>query len=171
MSPSAQSRAFVALRGVIYAAGFILLWVWLAALAQRFDSRLPFSLPDWLRAPGMLLALAGALVTAACIATFLTRGQGTPAPFDPPRQFVATGPYRYVRNPMYVGAFGVLVGAGLAMRSPSILGLAVVFLLIMHLFVVLYEEQALAGRFGDAYLEYKSVVHRWLPRLPRRSRR
>ena len=158
----------MALRGVIYSAGFIALWAWLAAATLRFDSRLPVSLPEWLRVPGMLLAVAGALVAVSCIATFLTRGRGTPAPFDPPRRFVATGPYRYVRNPMYVGAFVALAGAGLALRSPSILGLAAVFLLIMHLFVVLHEEQALASRFGDAYLEYKSVVHRWFPRLPRR---
>ena len=43
-------------------------------------------------------------MTAWCIGTFVTKGQGTPAPFDPPREFVASGPYRYVRNPMYIGA-------------------------------------------------------------------
>ena len=91
----------------------------------------------------------------------------TPAPFDAPREFVAAGPYRYVRNPMYIGGFGVLLGAGLALQSPAIVGLAVLFLLLVHLLVLLYEEPVLDGRFGDPYRRYKSSVHRWLPRSPR----
>src|SRR4030095_2754658 len=94
-------------------------------------------------------------------------GPGTPAPFDPPRQFVAIGPYRYVRNPMYIGAAAVLFGTGLYISSPSIAFLPLVFLLLMHLFVVLHEEAALTARFGETYLTYKATVHRWLIKRPR----
>lgn len=165
--PSLLSRSFVILRGVVYSAGFVWLWAWLAVSVRSYDPRLPVSLPLWLRPIGFVLAAGGALLAGACIATFVTRGRGTPAPFDPPREFVASGPYRYVRNPMYVGATAVMVGVGLVVASPSIVILAMAFLLTMHLFVVLYEEPALAGRFGASYQQYKSAVHRWLIRKPR----
>ena len=154
----------VILRAAVYSSAFVLLWAWLAASVQPLDARLPFSVPAWARLPGWILALAGAFLALWCIATFVARGLGTPAPFDPPREFVAAGPYRYVRNPMYIGGFGVLLGAGLIVRSPSILGLAFLFLLLTHLLVLLYEEPALTRRFGGPYLQYKSSVRRWLPR-------
>lgn len=156
MDDSALSRMFVVLRGVIYAGAFVALWAWLAVSVQRLDERLPASSPPWLRVPGFLIALLGALLAAWCIATFLTRGRGTPAP--------------YVRNPMYVGGFCVLLGAGLAAGSLSIIGLAVVFLLLMHVLVVVYEEPSLASRFGDTYLDYKTHVNRWWPKPPRSTR-
>ena len=157
------------LRGVLYSAAFVGLWAWLASYVRRFDPQIPLALPSWLVPIGLLLACAGGLVAAACIATFVTLGHGTPAPFDPPRQFVALGPYRYVRNPMYLGAAAVLLGAGLFISSPSVVLLALGFLLFMHLFVVLHEEAALAARFGDNYLRYKATVHRWLVKMPHPS--
>jgi len=68
---------------------------------------------------------------------------------------------------MYVGATAVILGAGLALSSPSIVMLALAFLLTMHLFVVVYEEPALAGKFGVSYQRYRSSVHRWLIRKPK----
>jgi protein-S-isoprenylcysteine O-methyltransferase Ste14 len=67
---------------------------------------------------------------------------------------------------MYLGAAAVLLGAGLFISSPSVVLLAPGFLLLMHLFVVLHEEAALAARFGDDYLRYKSTVHRWMIKRP-----
>jgi len=167
VTPSPLSRSFIVLRGVLYASGFVLLWAWLAASVRPLDGRLPFAIPPWVRPLGFVLVPAGALLAALCITAFVTTGRGTPAPFDPPHAFVATGPYRYVRNPMYLGAAAVILGAGLALGSPSVVLLAVAFLLIAHLFVVLYEEPALTSRFGDGYLRYRSSVHRWLVRMPR----
>jgi len=164
--PSLLARSFTILRGLIYSALFVWLWAWLAVSVRRYDAGIPVALPPWLRPIGWVLAFVGALIAAACIGTFVTRGRGTPAPFDPPRAFVATGPYRWVRNPMYVGAAAVILGAGLALSSPSVVLLAVAFVLVMHLFVVILEEPTLADRFGDAYEEYRSSVHRWLIRKP-----
>jgi protein-S-isoprenylcysteine O-methyltransferase Ste14 len=162
-----MSRIFVALRGVLYASLFVLLWSWLAISVQRYDRSLPFVIPGWLRPLGFVIAILGALVALWCIATFVTRGQGTPAPFDPPRVFVATGPYRFVRNPMYIGGFGVIVGAALIMGSPAMLLLALAFLAITHAFVLLYEEPTLEDSFGSSHLHYKATVRRWLPGRPR----
>lgn len=121
---------------MLNATGFVLLWAWLVVSVQPFDERLPFVVPTWLRPVGMVIGVAGALLAGWCIATFITSGQGTPAPFDPPREFVATGPYRYVRNPMYIGGQCVMLAAGLILASPSIVALAGAFWLCAHLFVV-----------------------------------
>ncbi|MDQ6892623.1 MAG: isoprenylcysteine carboxylmethyltransferase family protein [Acidobacteriota bacterium] len=164
--PSLLLKSFTILRGIVYSAGFVWLWAWLVVSVRRYDSGIPIALPLWLRPVGFVLASVGALIAGACIATFVTRGRGTPAPFDPPREFVATGPYRWVRNPMYVGAAAVILGAGLVLSSPSVVLLAFAFVLVMHLFVVLHEERALTERFGDAYDQYRSSVHRWWIRKP-----
>jgi protein-S-isoprenylcysteine O-methyltransferase Ste14 len=93
---------FIALRSAVFGASFISLWGWVAwSLHLRYDSTLGFALPAWTRALGIALLAAGGTLALACIATFVTRGEGTPAPFDPPRKFVAAGPYKFVRNPMY----------------------------------------------------------------------
>jgi protein-S-isoprenylcysteine O-methyltransferase Ste14 len=158
---------FVVLRALLVSCAFVGLWAWLAVTVRRYDAQLPVLLPSWLRPLGLVLAAGGAVLAALCIATFATRGRGTPAPFDPPREFVASGPYRFVRNPMYVGAIAVLLGTGLALSSPAIIVLAGVFFVVAHLFVVLYEERALAARFGESYRRYTATVHRWLVRAPK----
>ncbi len=167
MTDSPFARTFTIVRGLIYSAAFVWLWTWLAMSARLLDPRLSFGLPGWLRPLGVVLAVAGAALAGTCIATFVTRGRGTPLPLDPPREFVASGPYRYVRNPMYVGGAAVILGAGLALASPSMVMLALAFLLIMHLFVVVLEEPALADRFGSSYQQYRASVGRWIIRRPR----
>jgi protein-S-isoprenylcysteine O-methyltransferase Ste14 len=136
---------------------------------QRYDERLPFAVPSSLRVAGIVVGVAGALLAASSIVTFIWRGRGTPAPFDPPRDFVASGPYRYTRNPMYLGAAAVLLGAGLIVASPAIVVLAGFFLLVTHFFVLLYEEPTLTSRFGESYQRYRATVNRWWPRLPAKT--
>ena len=160
---------FVAVRALLWASGFVALWTWLALQVRALDVAAGRYLPFVGVFPGLALALLGAALVLACIVTFVVRGRGTPAPFDPPREFVASGPYRLVRNPMYVGAFAVLAGAGLAFRSPSIVALAAVAVVLAHLVVVLVEEPGLERRFGESYRAYKESVSRWIPRLPRSS--
>jgi protein-S-isoprenylcysteine O-methyltransferase Ste14 len=164
---SLLSRSFTIFRGLLYSAGFVWLWTWVALQVRSYDAKLAVTLPLWLRPVGFVLAAAGALLAGACIATFVTRGRGTPAPFDPPREFVVSGPYRFVRNPMYIGAAFVILGAGFILSSPSIAGLAFAFLLIMHLFATLYEEPTLAAKFGAGYEQYRASVPRWLIRKPK----
>ncbi|MGH7538001.1 MAG: methyltransferase family protein [Gemmatimonadales bacterium] len=154
------------LRALVYAAGFVLLWGWLALTVQPLDRSLGAALPAWVTGVGWVLVVAGAAIVLACVGWFVVRGAGTPAPFDAPRRFVARGPYRYVRNPMYLGGWGVLAGWGLLLRSPAILLLSFVMLGGAHLFVVLYEEPTLERRFGNEYQLYRKDVRRWLPRLP-----
>lgn len=115
-------------------------------------------------AAGLLVGAGGALVLW-CWYEFVTRGRGTPVPIDPPRHLVVVGPYRYVRNPMYVAALLIIVGQAVLYAAPSLLLYAAAFALATHLFVVLYEEPTLARLFGAEYGAYRAAVGRWLPRL------
>jgi protein-S-isoprenylcysteine O-methyltransferase Ste14 len=167
MSDAGQ-RAFAALRGAVAATLFVTLWTWLAMYARRFDPALGVQFSSYLRPAGWVVAAAGAVLCASCVIVFAMRGRGTPAPFDPPRVFVAIGPYRYVRNPMYIGAICVLLGGALLLDSPAIALLALFAWLCSHLFVLGYEERALERRFGVEYLKYRAGVNRWWPsRRPR----
>jgi protein-S-isoprenylcysteine O-methyltransferase Ste14 len=145
---------------------FLLLWRWMALSSRSFDSKIRVALPDWSQPSGIVMMAVGGVVICWCAGVFVTFGRGTPAPFDPPRKFVATGPYRFVRNPMYIGGLILLVGFGLWQRSFSMLFFSVLAALIVHLFVVLVEEPNLEQRFGGSYLEYKRNVNRWLPARP-----
>ena len=113
---------------------------------------------------GMLLGASGAALALTCILTFVFVGRGTPAPFDPPRQLVVRGPYRLVRNPMYLGAGLALAAAAAFYQSLPLLGYAGSFLLVSHLFVVLYEEPALRRAFEEDYEAYCRRAGRWCPR-------
>jgi protein-S-isoprenylcysteine O-methyltransferase Ste14 len=156
---------FIAIRATFFAIGFAVLWAWVGlSVRERYDPGLHVVFPDWTGAVGIVLMVLGGFIAITCIVTFVTCGEGTPAPFDPPRKFVAAGPYRYVRNPMYVGAFIVLLGFGLVERSPAILLFTLPWLLLAHLFVILYEEPHLRSTFGETYDEYCRAVRRWLPR-------
>ena len=114
---------------------------------------------------GAALSIVGAAIALWCIFTFVFVGKGTPAPFDPPRRLVVRGPYRFVRNPMYIGAALALAGAALFYKSTPILIYVVLFALITHLFVVLYEEPTLTRTFGEDYQLYRKQVGRWWPNL------
>jgi protein-S-isoprenylcysteine O-methyltransferase Ste14 len=159
---------FVLIRAVTYAALFIgLVLVYLPA---RFLSWSGIMRPNVIEAPqivGMIIAVIGAAIALWCIFTFVFIGKGTPAPFDPPRRLVIQGPYRFVRNPMYIGAGLALAGAALFYRSGSILIYTGLFFLATHLFVVLYEEPALRRSFGAGYQAYCDRVGRWWIRAER----
>jgi protein-S-isoprenylcysteine O-methyltransferase Ste14 len=165
-----RGRILVAVRGAVMASLFIALWAWLASLVRQLDPWVGIAVPEWLAPAGWILGVVGGGVGLTCVLLFLTAGRGTPAPFDPPKAFVASGPYRFVRNPMYVGGVLALLGAGLAARSVSILALAGVFWALSHAMVVLHEEPELERRFGDSFVRYKQRVDRWLPGLPAEER-
>src|SRR5262249_20828872 len=129
--------SFAAVRSVVYATGFVGFWAWLALGVRAWDSS---PLPVWCTVLGMILFVPGALLMGLSIGVFAPQGKGTPAPFDAPRRFVMHGPYRWVRNPMYVGAWTLLTGFALYLRSPAMLAFAGAWVLLAHTFVVLYEE-------------------------------
>ena len=114
---------------------------------------------------GLVLILPGAAIVMDSFVRFVRVGRGTPAPVAPPDRLVATGLYRSVRNPMYVGILAIVVGEALVWGRLALLPYAAVLWLAFHLFVTLHEEPALRRRFGRQYDAYRQAVHRWIPRL------
>jgi protein-S-isoprenylcysteine O-methyltransferase Ste14 len=112
------------------------------------------------------MMVLGGVLALVCVGTFVTLGRGTPAPFDPPLKVVARGPYKLVRNPMYIGGLSLLMGLGLFERSGSIVLLALLLSFFAHLGVVYLEEPDLEKRFGENYRSYKKAVNRWIPKRP-----
>jgi protein-S-isoprenylcysteine O-methyltransferase Ste14 len=155
---------FVFVRSVTYAAlfiGLVLIYV-----PSRFLSWSGIVRPASFGAEqiaGMIIGAVGAAVALWCVFTFASIGKGTPAPFDPPRRLVHRGPYRFVRNPMYIGAGVALASAALFYESLPLLGYTCLFLLATHLFVVWYEEPTLRRTFGEEYEVYCRQVRRWWP--------
>jgi protein-S-isoprenylcysteine O-methyltransferase Ste14 len=115
---------------------------------------------------GWIPIAMGAALYVRCAWDFAVTGRGTPAPIDPPKELIARGPYRWVRNPMYLGVLSVVLGEALFFGAPVFVGLAAAGFTFFHLFVVLYEEPTLEASFGEAYARYRRTVPRWLPRRP-----
>src|SRR6185295_1481257 len=140
---------FIFVRAITYSAlfiGFVLIYAPARVLSWSGIAR-----PAAIEVPqvvGILIGTAGAVVALWCILAFASIGRGTPMPLDPPRRLVIKGPYRFVRNPMYIGAGLALAGAALFYESLPLLGYVSFFFLATHLFVVGYEEPALRRAFG-----------------------
>ena len=112
---------------------------------------------------GFLPIALGVIVGSWCTSDFISYGRGTPNPLDPPKSLVARGPYRIVRNPMYISVGLILLGEALILGSLTLLVYTVVVLLCFHLFITLYEEPTLRKRFGSSYEDYCHAVPRWVP--------
>ena len=156
---------FVLARAVTYSTlfiGFVLVFLPARVLSAAGIIGPP-AIGRWQMA-GMLLGTAGAGLCLACILSFVFVGRGTPAPFDPPRRLVVSGPYRAVRNPMYVGAGLALTGAAIFYQSWWLLGYVGTYFVITHLFVTVYEEPTLRRTFGEEYEAYCRRVGRWRPK-------
>lgn len=121
--------------------------------------------PLALQAAGAIVLSVGLVLFAASLRRFATEGRGTLAPWDPPRQLVVQGPYRFVRNPMISGVVLVLCGEAALLISPPHAIWALAFAAINLIYIPLFEEPQLAARFGESYREYCRHVPRLLPRL------
>jgi protein-S-isoprenylcysteine O-methyltransferase Ste14 len=119
--------------------------------------------------PAVPVITAGLALYAWCVWNFAMIGRGTPGPWDAPSRFVAAGPYRWVRNPIYVAALLVVLGQAWLLQSLAVLAYAGAMAIGFHLFVTGYEERALRRRFGRTYLEYRRDVPRWAARRPARE--
>jgi protein-S-isoprenylcysteine O-methyltransferase Ste14 len=140
---------------------------WSAGYLRPVDASLGVDLPRWVQVPGIVAVAAGAILVLVCGMILSTRGIGTlrGEEWFMPREFVATGPFRFVRNPMSLGGAVLMTGIALTHRSTLALVLAAALFVVFHLVVVFLEEPGLEKRFGESYREYRRHVRRWLPRL------
>lgn len=113
---------------------------------------------------GAVLVVISLAMLIECFVRF-AMANGTPAPVAPTRHLVVTGLYRFVRNPMYVAVLGLILGQLLLFGNAALLAYAVVFWLIVHVFVLSYEEPTLQRAYAEEYELYAKHVPRWFPRL------
>ncbi len=117
------------------------------------------------RVLGWGLILVALALLLECFGRFAWQGRGTPAPLAPTGRLVVAGPYRRVRNPMYVAVTGLILGQALVLASFPLLAYAVFIWGAFHGFVVGYEEPTLRRQFPDDYADFFAAVPRWIPRL------
>jgi protein-S-isoprenylcysteine O-methyltransferase Ste14 len=140
-----------------------LLYAGIFMLAIVLDGLLP--LPD---APEELAGLVGhGLIGAGTALSFwsarcLRRWRTSLIPVRPTTALVVDGPYRFSRNPMYLGLAAVFLGVALVKQLLWAVLLAPVLLLVVTLLVTRKEEAYLEQKFGAAYRRYRVVVPRWL---------
>jgi protein-S-isoprenylcysteine O-methyltransferase Ste14 len=134
----------------------------LAGLALQWLMPLRF-MPAAVSAPllgGAVVVVAVALFAWA-IATISRAGSQVPTN-RPTTTIVDAGPYRFTRNPIYLGMFLGIAGLAIAFDSLWLLLALVLFALIIRYGVVAREEAYLERKFGDVYRGYRSRVRRWL---------
>jgi protein-S-isoprenylcysteine O-methyltransferase Ste14 len=124
------------------------------------------SWPRWQTSPGRIgggaLIAAGLVLALYCSHLFKARGDGTPVPLEPPRRLVRDGVYGYSRNPIYVADLTMLIGIFLHRGELALLLYAGLFALVVHVWIVTWEEPVLRERFGREYAAYEIDVPRWI---------
>jgi protein-S-isoprenylcysteine O-methyltransferase Ste14 len=113
---------------------------------------------------GAFCIFFGLLLMLATIRLFVTVGKGTLAPWEPTQRLVVQGVYRHVRNPMISGVLFILLGESVLTASVPLFWWFLSFAVINATYIPLLEEPGLVERFGEAYLDYKRNVPRWVPR-------
>ena len=122
----------------------------------------PQALRFWL---ALVFGGCGLALAAWTVWLFTRFGEGTPAPWDPPRRLVVRGPYRHVRNPMITSVLFMLAAEALLLASWPVAAWMLIFFLVNAVYFPLSEEKGLEKRFGEDYRIYRDNVPRWIPRL------
>jgi protein-S-isoprenylcysteine O-methyltransferase Ste14 len=155
MSSDRDTAGVLAPPPLIYLAGL--------GLGLLLDAFLPeASLPAAVRwAPGVLLVVGGVSLMAAFVGA-LHRAQTNVDPFKPTTAIVTSGPYRFTRNPGYLGMALVFSGISLLAGAPWALLLLFPTMAVIDRGVIVREERYLEDKFGNEYLTYRTRVRRWL---------
>lgn len=110
---------------------------------------------------GVALLCGGVAILLGAFLVFRRIGQH-PDPRKPTPIISRDGPYRFTRNPMYVGGSLIQLGLGVALDNVWIVVLVVPVVLLVHYGAILPEERYLEGKFGDEYARFKASVRRWI---------
>jgi protein-S-isoprenylcysteine O-methyltransferase Ste14 len=141
-----------------------LVYTGMLLLGLLLDRIMPWSLElTWIGryVGGGILIAAGLLFGMSAMGMFRKAGTDV-KPWKTTTAIVATGVYRFTRNPMYLGMAMLYIGLGLALSSLGAFLLLPILILIIRTQVIAREERYLEGKFGDNYRDYKARVRRWL---------
>jgi protein-S-isoprenylcysteine O-methyltransferase Ste14 len=155
MPPSGDRLGPIVPPPLWYAAGLVVGWL----LCRRFPVSI---LPDAGRwTVGPLCVIIGVAFVAPAVASFV-RAKTSVMPVRPTTALVETGPYRFTRNPMYVGFAFVYVGIALLANWLWAIAILPIVLIAVYATAIVPEERFLERTFGQDYAAYRSRVHRWL---------
>jgi protein-S-isoprenylcysteine O-methyltransferase Ste14 len=142
---------------LVFVAGILL------AVACRYlvaPARAPFD-PTLRLVAGLAVVALGVAVIVSARVLFVRTGQ-SPVPWKPTPSLIFAGPYRFTRNPMYLGATTIMLGLGVALNNLWISLFAFLALGVVHWIAVLPEERYLSEKFGESYTQYLARVRRYL---------
>lgn len=159
-SPAAGAGATARTAGVVAPPPLLYAVPLIVGLLLQHWHPLPMVSPGHSTLLGIALVLSG-LVGAPAVTAF-RRASTSPKPWVPSTTLVTSGPYRFTRNPMYLGFTLVYLGVAVWANALWPLLFLPLVLLVMHHGVILREEAYMASTFGAAYEEYRSRVRRWL---------
>lgn len=107
------------------------------------------------------LVVLGIALMGSAIRLFVRSGQD-PAPWESTPEIIATGVYRFTRNPMYLGMGLLQAGIGVALANAWVVLFVPLTWLVIYVIAIRHEEAYLERKFGSAYTDYKREVRRWL---------
>lgn len=118
----------------------------------------------YLKIIGLIFAGIGLAIVIHCAyILFFRSNQNIPAPSQPPEKLIMAGLYKYIRNPMYIGDFIIILSESLLFGHILILVYLLIAILFVNILVIFKEEKGLENKFGNEYSEYKEKVPRWFP--------
>jgi protein-S-isoprenylcysteine O-methyltransferase Ste14 len=132
------------------------------AIVQRTTTPLSLSVAAGIRVAAGALILACGIGLVLSARLLFTRTGQSPIPWKPTPELILRGPYRFTRNPMYVGVTLFVVGLGLTLNDLWMSLFAAPALLAVHFIAVLPEERYLAEKFGASYRSFLATVRRYL---------
>lgn len=139
----------------------------LAYTAFLLDRFIPFRLTEDLAVVGWSLLIVGGTLIPWSVVHLVRHSGASGAPGDPTNRLVTSGPFAYIRNPIYTGDGLIILGLAFLTGSPFMLFYFVLFVLGINGYVRYVEEPATERRFGEAYCIYQQDVPRWIPQLRR----
>lgn len=110
---------------------------------------------------GLIFIVNGVLISMISSNHFEQK-KTTVMTFDIPEVLVIDGLYRYSRNPMYVGLGLIIIGIWMLLSTVSPAIVVIAYFILLDIYYIRFEEKVLEMKFGEAYIEYKARVRRWI---------
>ncbi len=119
----------------------------------------------WIQQPfdkaGFAVIAIGVLLPVWAARIFKQR-QTNILPYRDPEKIVTEGPFKFSRNPMYLGMLLVLTGAAIKLGNLESFGFVAIFFCVSNWWYIPFEEERMSAVFGEQFDTYKNNVRRWL---------